>query len=62
MKLRITVNPQVVDIELSDEQYQRYLDLKAKVNAGEEPDWQLDDMWDVYVSDISAETEWEVIE
>ncbi|QWT29962.1 hypothetical protein SEA_TUNATARTARE_70 [Streptomyces phage TunaTartare] len=62
MKLRITILPKTVDIELSDEEYQRYLELKRKVDAGEEPEWAFDYMWDCEMSDVDAEKEWEVVE
>lgn len=62
MKLRITVLPKTVDIQLTDEEYQDYLKLKAKVDAGQEPDWTFDYMWDCELSGVDAEMEWEVIE
>lgn len=62
MKLRITILPRVVDIELSEEEYQRYLEVKEGVKSGRYEDWYLDDLWDCEMSNIDAEKEWEVIE
>jgi hypothetical protein len=62
LKLRITIQPRVVDIKLSDEEYERYLDVKSRVASGECPEWYLDDMWDCEMSDIDAEKRWEVID
>lgn len=62
MRLRITIQPKTVDIELSDEEYQNYLDVKRRVSEGELQDWELDNFWDCELSDTDAEKEWEVIE
>jgi len=62
LKLRITILPKTIDVELSDEEYQRYLDIKRRVDEGELYDWELDNFWDCEISDIDAEKEWEVIE
>lgn len=62
MKLRITILPRVIDIELSEEEYQRYLEVKEGVKTGRYEDWYLNDLWDCEMSDIDAEKEWEVIE
>lgn len=62
MKLRITILPRVIDIELSEEEYQRYLEVKEGVKTGRYEGWYLNDLWDCEMSDIDAEKEWEVIE
>lgn len=62
MKLRITIEPRVIDIPLSEEEYQRYLEVKEGVKTGRYEDWYLDDLWDCEMSDVDAEKSWEVID